>query len=67
MHMQMNPIVSIGTAASAIAKTVPAVTSALQKMAKLGIVSEITGRKRSRVFVYRGCIDLIGSGTEPLK
>jgi Fic family protein len=67
MHMQMNPIVSIGAIASAIAKTVPAVTSALQKMAKLGIVSEITGRKRSRVFLYRGCIDLIGSGTEPLK
>jgi len=67
MHMQMNPITSIGAMTSAINKTVPAVASALQKMQELGIVSEITGRKRSRVFVYQGCIDLIGAGTEPLK
>lgn len=67
MHLQTNPIISIGSIASAINKTVPAVTSALQKMQELGIVTEITGRKRSRVFVYRGCIDLIGAGTEPLK
>ncbi len=67
MHIQMNPIISIRAIASAINKTVPAVTSSLQNMQELGIVSEITGRKRSRVFVYQGCIDLIGAGTEPLK
>ena len=67
IYMQSNPIISISAMASAITKTVPAVTSALQKMQELGIVSETTGRKRSRVFVYRGCIDLIGTGTEPLK
>ncbi len=30
-------------------------------------VSEITGRRRSRVFIYSGCIELIGAGTEPLR
>jgi hypothetical protein len=32
----------------------------------LGIVTETTGRHRNRVFVYQRCLDLIGSGTEPI-
>jgi Fic family protein len=66
IHMQANPITSIQEIASAILKTVPAVTSALKKLQVLGIVAEITGRKRSRVFVYEKLIDLIGAGTEPI-
>jgi Fic family protein len=67
IYMQANPITSIRTIASAIAKTVPAVTFALEKLQELKIVSEITGRKRSRVFIYSGCIELIGVGTEPIR
>lgn len=67
IYMQANPISSIRAIASAIAKTVPAVTSALEKLQKLGVVREITGRRRSRVFAYGGCIDLIGAGTDPLR
>jgi Fic family protein len=67
IYMQANPITSIRAIASAIAKTVPAVTFALEKLQQVGIVEEITGRRRSRVFVYRGCIDLIGAGTEPIR
>ncbi len=66
LHMQANPITSIKPMASAISKTVPAVTAALQKLQKLGIVAEITGKRRRRVFVYSSCIGLIGAGTEPL-
>jgi len=67
IYMQANPITSIRAIASGIAKTLPAVALALTKLQELGIVSEVTGRRRSRVFTYNGCIDLIGAGTEPIQ
>jgi len=67
IYMQANPTCSIRAIASGIAKTVPAVTSALGKLQELSIVTEITGRRRSRVFVYQRCLDLIGAGTEPIR
>jgi len=34
--------------------------------ASLGLVSEITGRKRGRVFAYTPYLDVLQQGTEPL-
>jgi Fic family protein len=67
LYMQANPITSIRAIASGIEKALPAVSLALRKLQELGIVTEVTGKKRGRVFAYRGCIDLIGAGTEPIK
>jgi hypothetical protein len=67
IHMQANPISSIGAIAAGIMKTVPAATLALDKLQKLGIVREITGRKRSKIFVYTASLALVGAGTEPLQ
>jgi hypothetical protein len=33
---------------------------------KLGIVREITGRKRERVFAYGRYLEILSEGTEPL-
>lgn len=67
IYMQANPITSIRSIATGISKTIPAATLALRKLEELGIVKETTGRKRSRIFVYSGCLDLVGAGTEPIK
>ena len=66
LYLQANPISAIGTIASAISKSIPAVMTALENLQKLGIVHEGTGRRRNRVFFYQDCLDLIGTGTEPL-
>jgi hypothetical protein len=34
-------------------------------MEKLGLVKEITGRKRDRLFSYANYLDIISEGTEP--
>jgi Fic family protein len=67
LYLQANPISTISSIAEAISKTVTTVTAVLMKLEKLGIVHEGTGRRRNRIFFYQGCLDLIGSGTEPLR
>ena len=44
----------------------PTVARAVEALQRLGIVSEITGRKRERVFSYRRYLDILNEGTEPL-
>jgi Fic family protein len=64
--LQANPICSIRNIASGISKTLPAVALALANLQQLAIVSEATGRRRNRIFIYQRCLDLIGEGTEPI-
>jgi Fic family protein len=65
-YLQSNPVCSIRNIASGISKTLPAVAQALANLQQLGIVTETTGRRRNRIFVYQRCLDLIGAGTEPI-
>jgi len=67
IYLQANPICPIREIAKEISRTIPAVTSALKRLDELGIVTEITGKKRSRIFVYKRCLSLVGAGTEPIK
>ena len=46
--------------------SIPAVTNALAALKEHGIVQEITGRKRGRVFSYAAYLDLLQQGMEPL-
>lgn len=65
-YLQAKPVASIRAIADGVSKTVTTVAGTLANLQQLGIVSEITGRRRSRVFAYQRCLDLIGEGTEPL-
>jgi len=46
--------------------SVPAVTSSIAALTELGLVREITGRKRGRVFAYEPYLEVLKQGTEPL-
>ena len=46
--------------------TFPTATSALTRLLDLGIVEEVTGKARGRVFAYRRYLDLLSEGTEPI-
>lgn len=65
-YLQAKPMSNIRNIASGTSKTVATVTQALANLQKLGIVTETTGRRRNRIFIYQRCLDLIGEGTEPI-
>ncbi|HMR34575.1 MAG TPA: Fic family protein, partial [Geminicoccus sp.] len=62
-HLQAQPLTTIRAAAQATGLSIPTVTKALAICETLGIVSETTGRRRDRVFVYRRYLDLLAEGT----
>jgi len=64
--LQKRPLLTIGTAAELSGVTFPTATAALERLQALGIVQEITGKARGRVFVYRRYLSLLDVGTVPL-
>ncbi|CAN5672273.1 Fic family protein [soil metagenome] len=44
----------------------PTINSALADLVRMGIVNEVTGRRRDRVFSYRAFLAILNEGTEPL-
>lgn len=66
--MQKTPITSIAAASAALQLTVPAVTAALERLQSLGIVVELTGGGRNRLFAYSAFLDRLNAeetGTQP--
>ena len=66
-YMQKNPAAKIASIATKLNLTTPTVALALSNLKKLGIVREITGRRRGRFFSYFRYLKILGDGTEPLK
>jgi Fic family protein len=66
-HMQRNPIVSIPAAARSIGISAPTVAKSLEHMQHLGMLREITGRQRHRLFVYDAYLAILSEGTEPIR
>jgi Fic family protein len=64
--LQRNPFVRIRTAAKALKLTIPTVTSALNHLVQLGIVKEVSGKQRDRLFAYSRYVNMVGEGTKPL-
>jgi len=54
------------TAAGLSDMTFPTAMTGLQNLEKLGIVAEVTGKDRGRIFAYQRYLDLLGDGTEPI-
>ncbi len=60
------PLQSIGDVANTLDLSYPAVSNSLQALAGLGIVREITGRQRNRIYAYQGFLDILNEGSQPL-
>lgn len=63
--LQQRPIVSITAACKALELTHPAVNKSLRKLEELGIVREITGRQRNRLYLYEAYMVILSQGLEP--
>jgi len=44
----------------------PTAAKAVEALTGLGVVSEITGRRRNRIYAYRRHLDILSEGAEPL-
>jgi Fic family protein len=64
--MQTNPYVRIRTTAKVLELTVPTVTSSLNHLVRLGIVKEVSGKHRDRLFAYTRYVNIVSEGTDPL-
>ena len=60
------PLMTIPALTTATGASFPTVARAIESLVSLGIVNEITGRKRERVFAYQKYLDVLNEGTEPL-
>lgn len=56
---------SVGVAHSA-SVGVEDVNAVLAELEHVGIINEVTGRRRGRVFGYRAYLDILNEGTAPL-
>lgn len=65
-YAQTHPILSIASAAKDLGITFPTAAGAIDRMQRLGILREVTGRQRGRLFAYGGYLDILSEGTEPV-
>jgi Fic family protein len=66
-YMQRKPIANIATTAKALKLSIPTVTVALNHLVRIGIVEEVTGKRRDRLFTYSRYFNIVSEGTEPLR
>jgi Fic family protein len=64
--LQRRPMVTIQATSKALKLSLPTVGKALDLLMSNGIVHEITGKRRNRLFVYSKYLALLDKGTEPL-
>jgi Fic family protein len=64
--LQRRPIVTIRAVSKELQLSFPTVGKALELMAAAGIVREMTGKRRHRLFAYSKYLSLLDKGTEPL-
>ncbi len=65
-HLRNKPITSVKSAAKELELSEPTVRTSLEHLVKIGIVREISGRKRDKIFAYDNFIKILNEGTRPL-
>jgi Fic family protein len=63
--LQRQPIVSGADASKALGLSAPAIRSALASLEEMGLVREITGKQRDRMFAYDAYLAIVAEGTGP--
>ncbi len=62
--LQKNPVITVPRLVAKFGFTAPTANSALRLLVELGLVREITGQKRHRVFAYQEYLRALNEGTE---
>lgn len=64
-ELQRRPLISVPALCHASGLTPPTVAKALASLEGFGVVREVTGRRRNRVFAYDRYLAILAEGTEP--
>jgi Fic family protein len=65
--LRQHPITTIPNATAQLDLTPPTVRKAVENLEAVGIVREITGKQRDRIYVYDRYVKILDQGTEPLR
>jgi len=65
--LQSMPLISISRASQETHISVPTVTAAFTRLQELGILREITSKRRDKRYSYEKYIYLLIEGTEPIR
>jgi Fic family protein len=65
--LQAKPIISVPAAAKQLGLSAPTARKSAEHLEALGILREVTGRRRGRVFAYDSYLRILSRGTEPLR
>ena len=61
--MERHPIANIAQLSNQTSQSVPTTTAALGNLQRLGLVREMTGKQRGKLYVYQRYLDLLNEGT----
>jgi Fic family protein len=64
--LQQRPFITVADVARRLGLSAPTIRKSIAHLQKLGIVHEVTGLRRDRVFAYRDYMTILNRGTEPL-
>lgn len=65
-YLKKLPQVSVKLLAKELGISAPAVRNALNNMVDLGILEEVSGKQRNKIYVYSKYLSILEKGTEPL-
>ena len=63
---QQNPFLTANRLVEQTGLSAPTVNAALADLERLGVIDEVTGKRRGRVFGYRQYLAILSEGTDPL-
>jgi Fic family protein len=61
--LQQHPIQTVNSVTRRSGLSVPTVTAAMRRLEEAGLVRELTGKQRNRVFAYHRYLDVLNEGT----
>ncbi len=61
------PILSVPAAKRSLSLSAPTIRKSVNHLVDLGILEEVTGKQRDRIFTYKSYMNTLAKGTEPLR
>lgn len=65
-YMKLLPQVTVSLLSKELKMTPPTARSALNQLSSMGILEEVSGKKRDKVYIYRKYLDILEDGAEPI-
>jgi Fic family protein len=64
--LRHRPVIALGPLAESAGVSFPTAAKAIEQLMALGLVEELTGGRRNRLFAYRRYLDILNEDMEPL-